>query len=100
MIAFLCTVEVAAYRITQEALTNVVHHVQAQHCVVRLELADELIVEIVDDGIGLANGRQPNTGLGLLSMRERAEELGGTCLIETATGSGTRVLASLPLLEE
>lgn len=93
-------VEVAAYRIAQEGLTNVVHHAQAQHCVVRLELADELIVEIVDDGIGLANGRHPNTGLGLLSMRERAEELGGTCLIEPAVGSGTRVVASLPLLEK
>jgi two-component system NarL family sensor kinase len=93
-------VEVAAYRIVQEALTNVVHHAQAQHCIIRLELADELKVEVVDDGVGEVNGRQPGTGLGLLSMRERAEELGGACLIEPATGGGTRVVASLPLLEE
>lgn len=92
-------VEVAAYRIAQEALTNVVHHAQAQHCVVWLEISDELKVEVVDDGVGVGNGRQPNSGLGLLSMRERAEELGGFCLIEPATGGGTRVVAWLPLLE-
>lgn len=93
-------VEVAAFRIIQEALTNVVTHAQAQHCVVRLEMGDELQVEVMDDGVGVANGRQPGNGLGLLSMRERAEELGGTCLIEPAAGGGTRVVASLPLLEE
>ncbi len=92
-------VEVAAYRIVQEALTNVVRHAQARHCTVRLELADELKVEVVDDGLGLANGRRQGNGLGLLSMRERAEELGGACLIEPVTGGGTRVLASLPVLE-
>jgi len=92
-------VEVAAYRIIQEALTNVVHHAQAQQCTIRLKLADGLKVEVMDDGLGIANGRQPENGLGLLSMRERAEELGGTCLIEPAAGGGTRVLASLPLVE-
>jgi len=93
-------VEVAAYRIVQEALTNVVNHAQAQRCVVRLELfADALKVEVVDDGVGLTNSRQQNHGLGLLSMRERAEELGGTCLIEPGSLSGTRIIASLPLLE-
>jgi two-component system NarL family sensor kinase len=91
-------VEVAAYRIAQEALTNVVHHAQAQHCLVRLQMSDALIVEIMDDGVGLTNGRM-NGGVGLLSMRERALELGGTCLIEPAPGGGTRVLATLPLLE-
>ena len=92
-------VEVAAYRIVQEALTNVVHHAQAQRCQVRLEIADELMVEVVDDGVGVGDGRSRNTGLGLLSMRERAEELGGCCLIEPVAGGGTRVLASLPLPE-
>lgn len=93
-------VEVAAFRIVQEALTNVVTHAQAQHAIVRLQMTtDELLVEVVDDGIGIANGRQPNPGLGLLSMRERAEELGGVCLIETTAEGGARVLASLPLLK-
>jgi two-component system NarL family sensor kinase len=92
-------VEVAAYRIAQEAMTNVVTHAQAGHCVVRLEIRDGLRLEVVDDGIGMTNGRSPKKGLGLNSMRERAEELGGACLIESVEGGGTRVLASLPLLE-
>lgn len=90
-------VEVAAYRIAQEALTNVVHHAHARQCLVRLEMTDELKMEVVDDGVGLANGRRENGGVGLLSMRERAMELGGTCVIEPASGGGTRVLVSLPL---
>jgi len=90
-------VEVAAYRIAQEALTNVVRHAQAHHCLVRLELAGTLSIEIVDDGVGIPAGSRKNGGLGLLSMRERAVELGGTCVIGPVSGSGTRVLASLPL---
>jgi signal transduction histidine kinase len=92
-------VEVAAYRIAQEALTNVVHHSQARYCLVRLKLADDLELEIVDDGIGLASDRNGLSGIGLISMRERAVELGGTCVVEPAPGGGTRVLASLPLQE-
>jgi signal transduction histidine kinase len=90
-------VEVAAYRIAQEALTNVVTHAQARHCVVRLETGDALRLEVLDDGVGLPNGRRNRSGLGLLSMRERAEELGGVCTIKSAPGGGTRVSASLPL---
>ncbi len=92
-------VEVAAFRIVQEALTNVVHHARARCCTVRLALKDALEIEVVDDGVGPGNGRPVAPGLGLLTMRERAEELGGTCRIEPAAGGGTRVLASLPLLE-
>ncbi len=90
-------VEVAAYRIAQEALTNVVRHAQARHCLVRLELNGALNVEIRDDGVGLPAGGRQNGGLGLLSMRERAVELGGTCVIGLVPGGGTRILASLPL---
>jgi two-component system NarL family sensor kinase len=92
-------VEVAAYRIVQEALTNVVHHAAAHNSVVRLVVDNELLLEIVDDGIGVANANHRYGGLGLLSMRERAEELGGVCFIEPVSGGGTRVAASLPLLE-
>jgi signal transduction histidine kinase len=88
-------VEVAAYRIVQEALTNVVHHAQARNCVIRLALADRLQLQIVDDGVGLAAVR--DAGVGLLSMRERAAELGGACTIEPARGGGTCVRAWLPL---
>jgi len=91
-------VEVAAFRITQEALTNVLRHAQARTCRICLRVEDGLWVEITDDGIGLpAADDQHRTGVGLASMRERAAELGGTCVIETPPAGGTRVLAHLPL---
>jgi len=88
-------VEVAAYRIALEALTNVAHHAQAHQCVIRLLLADALQLEIIDDGLGLPADRP--AGVGLHSMRERAAELGGTCAIGPGLGGGTRVVARLPL---
>ena len=96
-------VEVAAYRIVQEALTNVMRHAQARTCRIRLSLDDEdgrkgsslLQLEITDDGIGLPAERR--AGVGLTSMRERAEELGGTCVIVSRATGGTRVAARLPL---
>ena len=92
-------VEVAAYRIVQEALANVSHHAGAQHCRVRLALPGRILeIEVVDDGQGLREGYQ--AGVGLLSMRERATELGGTCTVEALPGGGTRVAALLPLPEE
>jgi signal transduction histidine kinase len=56
-----------------------------------------LSLEIVDDGVGLADGKR---GLGLLSMQERAAELGGRCKVSAAVPYGTRVTAHLPLPEE
>jgi signal transduction histidine kinase len=88
-------VEAAAYRIACEALTNVARHARASTCRVRFTRADGLELEIHDDGQGLL-GRP--AGVGLAAMRERAEELGGSCLIESRDG-GTRVLARLPILE-
>lgn len=89
-------VEVAAYRIVQEALTNVVRHASARLCRVKIGIGGKLEVEITDDGTGLPENVR--TGVGLLSMRERATELGGTCRIESSESlGGTRVLACLPL---
>jgi signal transduction histidine kinase len=89
-------VEVAAYRITLEALTNFVRHSEGSNCQVSLSKSGQhLQVEICDDGVGLPQGIQP--GVGLNSMRERAAELGGTCVIEALPQVGTRVLARLPL---
>ena len=88
-------VEVAAYRISQEALTNVVRHAHAQSCGVRLAVAGEMMLEITDDGVGIPKGRA--AGVGLFSMRERAAELGGTCTVESVLEGGTRVLVRLPL---
>lgn len=93
-------VEVAAYRIALEALTNVVRHAHARECVVHISIANgrALQLEIRDNGTGLR--RERNAGVGLNSMRERAEELGGTLIVESLPTNGTRVLAQLPLSKE
>ena len=96
-------IEVAAYRIATEALTNVVRHAQAHHSAVSFVLESisgkrRLRLEITDDGVGLLlDGK---TGVGLISMRERAEEVGGNLLIESVPRHGCRVVATLPLVEE
>ena len=88
-------VEVAAYRIAQEALTNVVRHADAKWCRLRLGLSsDGMLLEVTDDGAGLDDTRRP--GIGLRSMRERAEELGGTFELGSPAGGGCRVMAFLP----
>jgi signal transduction histidine kinase len=90
-------VEVAAYRITLEAINNVERHADARNCIVRLDLDNEaymLCVEVADDGRGIGEAR--GTGVGLSSMRERAAELGGSCTIEALASGGTRVRACLP----
>ncbi len=89
-------VEAAAYRIVQEALTNVVRHANASSCTVRLALSDGLEITVEDDGIGLGEGKR--AGVGLTSIRERSAELGGVCRIDTAPG--TRIHVWLPLDEE
>jgi signal transduction histidine kinase len=88
-------VEVAAYRIVQEALANVTRHARATNCAVRLWVASELELEVSDDGIGIPADH--HSGVGLHSMRERAEELGGSCVVGRAPTGGTRVSALLPL---
>jgi two-component system NarL family sensor kinase len=91
-------VDVAAYRIICEALTNVTRHAAASSCAVRLWVDDDLHIEVVDDGIGLP--AVTNGGVGLGSMRERASELGGEFLVEADHDGGTRVFATLPLPKE
>ncbi|MFL5805899.1 MAG: histidine kinase [Roseiflexaceae bacterium] len=88
-------VEVATYRIVQEALTNVARHARARTCVIRLDMSEGLRLEIADDGIGLP--AEGGAGVGLRSMRERAAELGGTCVIQTRPQGGMQVLVQLPL---
>jgi signal transduction histidine kinase len=89
-------VEVAAYRIILEALANIVRHSQGRNCQVSISMFENMLqVEVCDDGLGLPENLQP--GVGLNSMRERAAELGGICVIETLPKGGTRVLARLPL---
>jgi signal transduction histidine kinase len=87
-------VEVAAYRIVQEALTNVARHARAQSCTVHLSVEpDAVLLEISDDGQGMAQRR---SGVGLQTMQERAAELGSSCQITSKPGAGTIVTARLP----
>jgi signal transduction histidine kinase len=91
-------VEVACYRIAQEAIANATRHSGAGTCHVGLSLDEangSLELEVVDDGVGVAEDRK--AGVGMSSMRERAEELGGTLIVETLPEGGTRVLSRLPL---
>ncbi len=87
--------EVAAYRIALEALTNVAHHAQATRCHIMLQADDALHMTITDNGNGIEQGA--GAGIGLTSMRERAKELGGSCVITALPDGGTCVTVRLPL---
>jgi signal transduction histidine kinase len=95
-------VELAAYRIAQEALNNAVQHAQAQHITVRVQCREDgLILSVDDDGVGFDLPRRPDLltrsgRFGLISMRERATLLGGRLQIQSAPGQGTHVTAHLP----
>jgi len=93
-------IEVAAYQIAIEALTNVSRHSQAKHCVVSFEISNPvegqmLQLEIKDDGVGLIQGIK--TGIGLTSMNERALEINGSFQTKSIPDQGTRITARLPL---
>jgi signal transduction histidine kinase len=90
--------EVAAYRIVQEALTNVARHSRAAHCSVRLmRLSSKLIVEVEDDGTGFTpESTRASGSFGLVGIRERAAHLGGTFRLDSAPGRGTRLVVELP----
>lgn len=88
-------VEVAAYRIVQEALKNAVEHGRADNCRVDLTLDGQLYLTVADNGVGIPEMVTP--GVGLVSMRERTEELGGTFMIHPRLRGGTKLEVSLPL---
>jgi signal transduction histidine kinase len=88
-------VEVAAYRITLEAVRNAAAHAAATRCCIELCLSEAALeVTVTDDGRGLPD--PPPPGLGLASMHERAAELGGRCVLAAAPGGGTVLHAVLP----
>ncbi len=91
-------VQHAALRIVQEALMNVHRHAQAQRVSVGLAVdADQLTVSVADDGRGLpSDGGEPSLGVGIPGMRARAQQLAGDLAI-SSDGSGTRIVAKLPL---
>ncbi|NKZ06773.1 sensor histidine kinase [Actinomadura latina] len=94
-------VEVAAYRIAQEALTNVRLHAPASCASVRLKRDTELHLVVADSGPGLPdaarNGGRPQTRRGIAAMKEWAAEVGGSCVITSRNGGGTLVAVRLPL---
>ena len=95
-------VETALYRIAQEALTNCAKHAQAEHIVVDLARVDGMIaLTVADDGNGYdaaaVDEADTREGLGLLSMRERAEAFGGEFRVESSPGKGTRIIARAPV---
>ncbi len=89
-------VDLAAFRILQEALTNVARHAGPATARVRVEYGDDdVTVEVEDDGRGLTNFA--DGGSGIVGMRERASALGGTLRVEPGRRGGVRVVARLPL---
>jgi signal transduction histidine kinase len=94
-------VDVSAYRIVQEALTNTLKHARASHASVHLRYwPDELELEVVDDGRGALDGKaHRDGGLGLIGMRERAALHGGRLTAGTAPGGGFAVVVRLPTPE-
>lgn len=88
---------VCIYRIVQEALTNCARHAQATRVLVRLEAVGERLALLIEDnGKGFAAQSGHKFGLGLLSMHERAAELGGTLNVESEPGHGLRISARIP----
>jgi two-component system NarL family sensor kinase len=88
-------VELAAYRVAVEAMTNVVRHANASRCVVAIERNHQLVVRVEDDGVGIP--ADTPRGVGLRSMRERVVELGGALRLERRLPAGTTVWAAFPL---
>jgi signal transduction histidine kinase len=91
-------VELAAFRIVQEAITNIVRHAEARHADIRLDYgADTLTVQIEDDGCGGPHLTELQEGSGIRGMQERAAALGGSLALEPSPFGGLRVCAVLPL---
>ena len=95
-------VRVALYRVAHEAMGNVVRHAGASQVSLRLDLDDqatEIALTVEDDGRGF-EPQQVRPGLGTLTMQDYVEALGGALQVDTASGNGTRVRASVPLKED
>ena len=98
-------VEIALFRVAQEAITNIAKHAGAHHALVNVDFGRSAItIEIEDDGRGFDPDKvspRPGDaqGIGLIGMRERVELLGGQFQIETQPGGGTRIIVRVPLEE-
>jgi NarL family two-component system sensor histidine kinase LiaS len=91
------TVEEALFRIVQEALTNIARHSHATTVTLALTAEQDAVKLTIDDnGVGFAPDTAVGTGVGLLSLRERMRSVGGTLLVASAVGEGTRITARAP----
>jgi signal transduction histidine kinase len=91
-------VEVAAFRIIIEAVTNVLRHAHARQCEISVKSGRNLRLEIADDGAGMPEGWR--SGVGITSMRERVAELGGELMVDSRHPGGTRVITFLPIEDQ
>lgn len=91
-------VETALYRLVQESLTNIVKHARAKSVsIVLTRKAEAVSVIVEDDGVGFDPGRETGDGIGLLGMRERVGLFGGRVVVESRPGTGTTIVAEVPL---
>lgn len=90
-------VEITIYRLTQECLTNIEKHADANRVSITLRHhADEIHFEIVDNGKGFNARAATRQGIGMVNMRERVEVMGGTFNVESQLGNGSHIMATLP----
>jgi len=91
-------VKTCVYRVVQEALHNCEKHSGARKVRVTVrQFQDSLVAEVEDDGCGFASTARRSTGLGLLGMRERSANAGGSLNIDSSPGQGTRIALRIPL---
>jgi signal transduction histidine kinase len=98
-------VELALYRIAQEALNNIMHHAGAKHALLQITFDKEIKLEVTDDGTGFIVPKSPTEfapsgHFGLLGMRERADLIGGRLEVESEIGRGTRLSVRLGIFTE
>jgi signal transduction histidine kinase len=94
--------EIALFRITQEALNNVAKHARAHRIDIKLDRSNShYVMSVADDGIGFESGSSSKTrrrpGLGMVTMRERTQAIGGAFEVEAISGRGTRVTIRIPV---
>ncbi len=88
---------ICVFRVVQESLTNCARHSRAKRVTVQLDINEELLtLTVADDGAGFETGKKVGTGLGLLSIQERAAELGGNFEIASIPGNGTKIHIMIP----
>jgi two-component system, NarL family, sensor histidine kinase UhpB len=91
-------IEITLFRIAQEALTNVAKHAHATHVRIELDQTNEqCTIKMQDNGIGIAGARRHRPGLGMVTMRERAQAIGGRFDVHSVPASGTQISVDIPL---